>query len=79
MKNFTLASETELYTILNDLEEQYRHFCTQNLKLNMARGKPSPSQLDLSAPLLEKMESYILEDGTDARNYGCLLYTSRCV
>ena len=78
MKNFTLASETELYTILNDLEEQYRHFCTQNLKLNMARGKPSPSQLDLSAPLLEKMESYILEDGTDARNYGILEGIPEC-
>ena len=38
----------------------------------MARGKPAPSQLDLSAPLLGAMDTYTLEDGTDARNYGIL-------
>lgn len=72
MKKFTEASAAELKTMLHELKKQYDAFCAQNLELNMARGKPAPSQLDLSAPLLGKMDSYTLEDGTDARNYGIL-------
>lgn len=72
MKNFTEASAAELKTMLKELKERYDSFCAQNLKLNMARGKPAPSQLDLCEPLLGKMDSYTLEDGTDARNYGIL-------
>ena len=49
-----------------------------HLKLNMARGKPAPSQLDLSAPLMDKMNTYTLEDGTDARNYGILEGIPEC-
>ena len=36
----------------------------------MSRGKPAPSQLDLSNGLLNSMDTYITADGTDARNYG---------
>lgn len=36
----------------------------------MSRGKPAPSQLDLSNGLLKTMDTYITADGTDARNYG---------
>lgn len=72
MKKFTEASTTELKTMLRELKKQYDAFCAQNLELNMARGKPAPSQLDLSAPLLGAMDTYTLEDGTDARNYGIL-------
>ncbi|MBO4364837.1 MAG: aminotransferase class I/II-fold pyridoxal phosphate-dependent enzyme, partial [Eggerthellaceae bacterium] len=47
----------------------------KGLALNMARGKPSSQQLDLSLPLLDALDSSsILEadDGTDCRNYGVL-------
>lgn len=57
---------------LEKLMTQYKEAAAQNLKLNMARGKPAPDQLDLSNDLLGAMDSYTLEDGTDARNYGIL-------
>ncbi|MFP3490943.1 aminotransferase, partial [Staphylococcus sp. SIMBA_130] len=38
----------------------------------MARGKPSPEQLDLSMDLLNKIESLNVKDSIDIRNYGGL-------
>ena len=43
------------------------------LSLNMARGKPAATQLDLVMPMLDVLNSsseLIAEDGTDCRNYG---------
>lgn len=61
------ASHTDT---LENLRIEYEEARSKNLKLNMSRGKPAPSQLDLSNGLLGAMESYMTEDGTDARNYG---------
>lgn len=72
MKPIADYSSEELQALLNDLEVQYKEAQAQNLKLNMARGKPAATQLNLSNELLGKMESYTLADGTDARNYGIL-------
>ncbi|MBR2790725.1 MAG: aminotransferase [Eggerthellaceae bacterium] len=47
----------------------------KGLVLNMARGKPSGEQLELSMPLLDALDSSadcFAEDGTDVRNYGGL-------
>ncbi len=47
----------------------------QGLSLNMARGKPSAEQLDLTEGLLtavKSSEDCFAEDGTDCRNYGGL-------
>ena len=57
---------------LEELMTKYKEAAAENLKLNMARGKPAPEQLDLSNGLLGAMDDYHLEDGTDARNYGIL-------
>lgn len=57
---------------LEELMTKYKEATAENLKLNMARGKPAPDQLDLSNGLLGAMDDYHLEDGTDARNYGIL-------
>lgn len=57
---------------LEELMTRYKEAAAENLKLNMARGKPAPDQLDLSNGLLNAMDDYHLEDGTDARNYGIL-------
>lgn len=57
---------------LEELMTKYKEAAAENLKLNMARGKPAPEQLDLSNGLLSAMDDYHLEDGTDARNYGIL-------
>lgn len=53
------------------LEKSYADFKAMGLKLNMARGKPGPHQMDLAMDLL-KMSDYTTADGTDARNYGNL-------
>ena len=53
----------------------YAHFTSckeQNLKLNMARGKPAASQLDLVNDILTCLvdPKECMTDGMDARNYG---------
>lgn len=72
MTPITDYSREELTALLKDLQVQYEAAKAQNLKLNMARGKPATTQLNLSNDLLNTMESYTLADGTDARNYGIL-------
>ncbi|BDF05659.1 aminotransferase class I/II-fold pyridoxal phosphate-dependent enzyme [[Clostridium] hylemonae] len=59
-------------TSLQELKDQYEAARGKHLKLNMSRGKPSPGQLDLSNELLGPLDSFLTEDGTDARNYGIL-------
>jgi DNA-binding transcriptional MocR family regulator len=69
-------SAPELRRELDVLSSAFEAFKAQNLKLNMARGKPSSEQLDLSAGLLDALPSTAdLHDsaGTDLRNYGGLL------
>ena len=62
----------------SQLEEEYARtkaayeaFCTLGLSLNLARGKPSAEQLDLSNAMLHTLddESFVC-DGFDVRNYG---------
>ena len=69
INNYT---QEELTKELQKAKEEYASYQRQNLNLNLTRGKPSPSQLDLSNDLLKEMDGYLLEDGTDARNYGIL-------
>ena len=53
-----------------ELKAQYRAFQARGLTLDMSRGKPSPEQLALSAPILAGADmDYTCEDGSDARNY----------
>jgi DNA-binding transcriptional MocR family regulator len=60
------------------LQKEYTAFKARGLKLNMARGKPAPEQLDLSMGLLDTVPASInpalLKSGTadDLRNYGGL-------
>lgn len=73
MKKFEEMSKEELQKEKESLEAAYRDFEKQGLKLNMARGKPSLEQLNLSFPMMDVMNSYngmAAEDGTDCRNYG---------
>ena len=53
----------------------YTKYKKSNLNLNMARGKPSVDQLDLSMGMMDVLSSeadLTCEDGTDCRNYGVL-------
>ena len=70
--DITKFSKVKLLALKEDLEKQYADFQAQNLKLDMSRGKPAGTQLDLTNGLLFTLTKYITEDGIDARNYGGL-------
>jgi len=72
MRNYNSLSEADLRTLLGQLETEYARWQARGLKLDMSRGKPAPSQLDLSDGLLEAMTDFHAADGTDCRNYGVL-------
>jgi aspartate/methionine/tyrosine aminotransferase len=60
---------------LDVLRDRYEDFRRQELTLTMARGKPAPAQLDLSAPLLDAplCDTFPFDsEGDDTRNYGKL-------
>ncbi|MBQ7071481.1 MAG: aminotransferase class I/II-fold pyridoxal phosphate-dependent enzyme [Ruminococcus sp.] len=66
-------SKSELEGFYKQACEEYDGYKAKGLALNMARGKPSAEQLDLTEGLLTAVstnaECYA-EDGTDCRNYG---------
>lgn len=73
MLNYFSLKEEELERERENLQTLYDEFKLRNLSLNMARGKPSVEQTNLSLemyarPLTE--DDYIV-DGIDCRNYGC--------
>ncbi len=73
MKKYTEMSKEELLKEKESLEEAYREYQKRGLSLNMARGKPSVEQLELSMPMLDVLHSQadlVCEDGSDCRNYG---------
>ena len=71
MANYFEMNRDELVAEQEKLKEQYKKFQDMQLKLNMARGKPGPHQMDLAMGLLQ-MTDYTTDAGTDARNYGDL-------
>ena len=80
MSDYRKMNRSELEAEKASLERSYAAYKAKGLKLNMARGKPGPHQMDLAMELL-KMEDYTAADGTDARNYGNLegLYEARAL
>lgn len=71
MSDYRKMTKEMLQAEKANLEKAYSDFKVLGLKLNMARGKPGPHQMDLAMNLL-KVSDYTTEDGTDARNYGNL-------
>ena len=74
MKPYREMSKEELASLKEQLMAVYKEYQGKNLSLNMARGKPSPDQLDLSLPMLEILDSkseFNVAEG-DVRNYGVL-------
>ena len=53
MKPYREMSKDELASLKEQLEAVYKEYQGKNLKLNMARGKPSTEQLNLSLPMLD--------------------------
>ena len=75
MKSYKELSREELEALKADLEKQYADAKAKGLKLDMSRGKPAKSQLDLVNDMMDVLNSssdYKCEDGIDCRNYGGL-------
>jgi len=75
MTSYTQTATEELKEHLASLKSVYKEYQGMNLQLNMARGKPSNDQLDLSMGMMDILSSeddLTCEDGTDCRNYGVL-------
>lgn len=75
MTGYKDLSKEEMEALYEELAEEYGRYASLGLELNMARGKPSPEQLDLSMPMLDMVSStsdFCAQDGTDCRNYGVL-------
>ena len=75
MPAYADLSKPQLEAEMKAIKAQYDAFAGKGLALNMARGKPSAAQLDLSMPMLTNLDSAadcLAEDGTDCRNYGVL-------
>lgn len=72
MAKITEYSKEELLALKKELETEYDKYVKANLSLDMSRGKPAPTQLDITNGLLASLEEYTTEAGLDARNYGVL-------
>lgn len=73
MKAYRELSRDELLKLKDELTVQYEDKKAMGLRLNMARGKPSTTQLDLSLGIFDVLSSssdFNSCDGVDTRNYG---------
>ena len=69
---FQKMTDAELDAALADLERQADDLRALDLKLDMARGKPSPEQTALSKPMLDLVtsETDLHDGGSSVDNYG---------
>lgn len=72
MKQYSAMTKEELKQQYALEKERFDACKSQNLKLNMARGKPSKEQLDLVDDILTVLNDSVLcnVEGVDTRNYG---------
>lgn len=72
MSKYTEMTRNELEQAYAQTVAQFEECKARNLKLNMARGKPSKMQLDVASGILDivKTPDDCIVDGVDARNYG---------
>lgn len=72
MKPYAQYTKQERAAELTSLREALQRYEALHLNLNMARGKPSKAQLDMTSGLLTVLSdpSDCMDGGIDARNYG---------
>ncbi|MBY4797496.1 aminotransferase [Collinsella sp. AGMB00827] len=70
---YQTMSDEELTHALSELEALADKIRARKLSLDMARGKPSPEQVDLSRPMLSVLDADadLFDEGVDCSNYGC--------
>lgn len=75
MKAYCELSREELVSLREDLLKQYEKAKEKGLSLDMSRGKPAFSQLDMGMDFLDVLNSESsmkTENGVDVRNYGLM-------
>lgn len=75
MKSYREMSKEELAAVKNELEKAYEEAKGKGLNLDMSRGKPSVSQLDMTMGIMDVFDSSSIlktEAGMDCRNYGLM-------
>ncbi len=75
MKAYKDMSKEELITLKAELEQAYVEAKGKGLQLDMSRGKPSATQLDLCMPMMSILDTDSILNtaaGLDCRNYGVL-------
>lgn len=73
MIKLTAKDKESLEIIYKKALDQYDDYKALNLKLNMARGKPSPEQLDISTDLITALDKADIDScSSDYRNYGMI-------
>lgn len=75
MKAYSEMSKAELEALHEELLKAYADAQAKGLKLDMSRGKPAASQLDLGMEMMDALNSQSdmhTEGGVDVRNYGGL-------
>ena len=80
-KAYKDLTKNELLTLKAALEEEYKTMESKGLNLNMARGKPGYSQLELSMSMLDILSGHSDMNtvlGNDTRNYGDLDGIGEC-
>ena len=73
--NYSQMSKTSLQALRTELETEYNALKAQQLSLDLSRGKPGQTQLDLMTGMLDCIstaEDCRAENGLDCRNYGVL-------
>lgn len=75
MKAYQELNKEELLALQAELSAAYEDAKGKGLKLDMSRGKPAATQLELAMDFLDVVDSKSsmkAEDGVDVRNYGVL-------
>lgn len=70
---YQTMNDAELAAAIDDLKARVAEVKARELKLDMARGKPSPEQVAISRPMLDLLsaDSDLTDGGVDCSNYGC--------
>lgn len=70
---YQTMNDAELAAAIDELEARVAEVKARELKLDMARGKPSPEQVAISRPMLDLLsaDSDLTDGGVDCSNYGC--------
>ena len=75
MNAYKDLSKEELLTLQKQLNKEYEEAKAKGLKLDMSRGKPAASQLDMEMDFMNVLNAdsiFKTEAGVDCRNYGIM-------